>query len=80
MAEPSDMESLSFEEAFQQLEETVKALEQGNLALEEAVGLFERGMKLAQVCSAKLDSAELHIKQLMVGPEGISESVPFEPE
>lgn len=71
----SDIDDLTFEQAFAELEETVRKLEEGGLALEESLALFERGQALAAYCSAQLDQAELKLRQLT--PEGI---VPFEPE
>lgn len=59
-----DLEALSFEEAFNLLEETVSRLEQGSVNLDEAVALFERGMQLVNRCNFLLDSAELRITQL----------------
>lgn len=60
-----DLDTLSFEEAFSLLEQTVGQLEQGALNLEEAVELFERGTQLVGRCNALLDSAELRISQLV---------------
>ena len=57
-------ESLSFEEAFRELEETVRRLEAGNLSLEEALALYERGQELAVLCGTYLDEAELKISEL----------------
>lgn len=58
------IESLSFEQAYNQLEETVQQLETGNLPLAEAVSLYQRGMALAKQCGVQLDNAELSIKRL----------------
>ena len=71
----SEIEKLSFEQAFAELEETVRKLEAGGLALEESLALFERGQALAAHCSTQLDQAELKVRQLT--PEGV---VPFELE
>ncbi|GAF93023.1 unnamed protein product [marine sediment metagenome] len=71
----SDIDSLTFEQSFAELEETVRKLEEGGLALEESLALFERGQALAAHCNAQLDQADLKVRQLT--PEGI---VPFEPE
>ena len=60
----SDIESLSFEEALGRLEETVRALETGDLPLSEATRLYERGMRLARICGEKLADAELKISQI----------------
>ncbi|HHS96783.1 MAG TPA: exodeoxyribonuclease VII small subunit [Chloroflexi bacterium] len=68
------VEELTFEEAFAELEETVRKLEAGGLTLEESLALYERGQALAAHCNRRLDEAELKIRQLT--PEG--EVVPFE--
>lgn len=57
-------ERLSFEEALSRLDKIVQKLEAGGLPLEEAVALFEEGMRLARICSERLDAAELKISQL----------------
>ena len=75
-----ELEELPFEEAFQQLEETVRRLGEGDLTLDGAVALFERGTKLAQACQAKLDKAELRVKRLMASPDGTLDLTPFELE
>lgn len=63
-----EINELSFEEAFAELEATVARLEQGDLPLEEAIALFERGQALAAHCGLQLDAAELQVRQLM--PDG----------
>jgi len=60
------LEKLSFEEAFHELEAVVQQLEGGDLPLEEAITLYERGMALAGRCSLALDAAELRVQQLAV--------------
>ncbi|MFQ5925379.1 MAG: exodeoxyribonuclease VII small subunit [Dehalococcoidia bacterium] len=62
-------EQLSFEEALNRLEKIVQTLEAGGLTLEEALSLFEEGMHLAQICSQRLDTAELKISQLQTAFE-----------
>jgi exodeoxyribonuclease VII small subunit len=62
----ASVEALSFEEAFDELEAVVQQLEGGNLPLEEAITLYERGMGLARRCGQALDAAELRVQQLAV--------------
>ncbi len=57
-------DQIPFEEAFRRLEKTVDALEAGGLTLAQATSLFEEGMKLAQLCMERLDSAELKVTRL----------------
>jgi exodeoxyribonuclease VII small subunit len=61
------VDTLTFEQAFEELESLVQQLEAGQLALEEALTLFERGQALAARCGALLDTAELKVKQLAGG-------------
>lgn len=56
--------ALSFEDAFTQLRETVQALEAGNLSLDDATRLFDKGMRLAKTCNELLSAAELRITRL----------------
>ena len=70
-----EIKGLTFEQAFVELEETVRKLEAGGLALEESLALFARGQALAAHCNVQLDQAELKIQKL--SPEGV---VPFDLE
>jgi len=74
----SEVEKLSFEEAFKELEGTVHRLEGGGLTLDESIALFERGMRLAKHCGQKLDEAELKVSQLVSSDRGGYETIPFE--
>ena len=58
------VDELSYEQAFSELEDVVRLLEEDGRSLEEALGLFERGQALAARCAALLDRAELRIRQL----------------
>ncbi len=59
-----DIENLSYEQAFNELEEIVYGLETNQKTLEEAIGLYERGQALAKYCASLLDRAELRVRQL----------------
>lgn len=60
----SSFESLSFEQAMQQLEEIVVQLENGEQTLQETISLYQRGQALVQYCLQLLDQAELTIRTL----------------
>lgn len=59
---------MTFEEAFQRLDEVVRKLEQGDLALEESLALYEEGVSLAAVCNEWLDKADLRVRQIVATP------------
>ncbi len=59
------MSEISFETAIKQLETIVASLENGDIPLDEALALFEKGVKLTEVCTAKLTAAEKQIKLLV---------------
>jgi exodeoxyribonuclease VII small subunit len=59
-----------FEDALKQLEDIVAKLEKGELALEESLALYERGIGLARLCHAKLEEAEGKIEVLMKDARG----------
>jgi exodeoxyribonuclease VII small subunit len=60
----------TFEDLYQELEETVRRLEAGNLPLAESLALFERGAALTEQCNALLDQAELRVHQLVTRADG----------
>ena len=64
--------SLSFEGALEQLETTVGRLEAGEMPLEEALELFEKGVTLSRQCTATLEAAEKRIEILVADRDGDS--------
>lgn len=62
--------NMSFEESLQRLDVIVKSLEQGEATLDEALGMFDEGVKLIKDCGKKLDEAEQKVKKLVKGPDG----------
>lgn len=49
---------MTFEQAIQALEKTVKALENKDIALDEAVKLYNEGLKLSKICYELLNESE----------------------
>ena len=60
----ADVEQLSYEQAFSEIEEIVSRIEEDTLTLEESLSLYERGKALINRCSTLLDRAELKVRQL----------------
>jgi len=70
MAKTEVLDKLTFEQAFLELETVVESLGTGDLPLEEALALFERGQALATHCSELLEQAELKLRQLVPDESG----------
>ncbi len=60
----------TFEASLQELERIVRNLENGDLALEESLKLFEDGVKLSRECQERLNQAERRIEILMKDADG----------
>jgi len=62
--ETTEVEEMTYETAFTELEAIVTALEGESRPLEESLSLYERGQVLAARCAALLEKAELKVRQL----------------
>jgi len=72
------MAEKKFENALKELEQIVEQLEDGELPLDDALKLFEKGIKLSQFCSAKLDDAEQKVELLLKDAGGSLRPLDFE--
>jgi exodeoxyribonuclease VII small subunit len=68
----------SFEHSLGRLEKIVQALEQGDVALEESLKLYEEGIQLSKECMDTLGKAEVKIKQLTKDLNGKLQLTDFE--
>lgn len=60
----------TFEENMTRLEQIVRAMERGEVALEESLKLFREGTELVAQCGKLLDEAQLQVKKVMTAPDG----------
>ena len=60
----------TFEESMARLEQIVRAMERGDVALEESLKLFQEGTELVRSCQKLLDDAQLQVKMIMTAPDG----------
>lgn len=65
-----NLAALSFEQAADELERLVEEMENRVLPLEEMLGHYERGVKLARQCAEKLSAAEKRIEIIKRLPDG----------
>ena len=63
-------ENQTFEQSMARLEQIVRAMERGDVALEESLKLFQEGTELVRSCQKLLDEAQLQVKKLMTAPDG----------
>jgi exodeoxyribonuclease VII small subunit len=58
------VDQMSYEEALQELETILEALEGEARGLDETMNLYERGRALVQYCQTLLEQADLKVRQL----------------
>ncbi len=71
-------EKKSFEKTMSELEQIVQELEEGQPDLDQALILFEKGIKLTKACQKILDQAEQKVTRLMEDENGEISETPFE--
>jgi exodeoxyribonuclease VII small subunit len=69
----------SFETCLEELEKVVKQLEGGDLPLERALELFEKGVELSESCRRQLEEAETRVETL-IKKNGKIQPEPFRPD
>lgn len=72
-------ETMTFEQAFQELEQVVQQLERGTPNLDEALRLYEQGTRLASRCEQLLEGASLRVRQLQEQDDGSLTELDFHP-
>lgn len=65
---------LKFQEAMSRLDEIVALLNNNELELEEAMSLFEEGLKLSTQCEKQLKKFETKMVQLVEVNQNVEES------
>lgn len=60
----------TFESNMERLEKIVRAMERGDVALDESLKLFQEGTELVRACGKMLDEAQLQIEKVVKGPDG----------
>lgn len=70
----------TFEQSMARLEQIVRAMERGDVALEESLKLFQEGTELVRSCQKLLDEAQLQVKKIMTAPDGSPVEEEFQDE
>jgi exodeoxyribonuclease VII small subunit len=69
----------SFETSLEELEKVVKELEEGDIPLEQALALFEKGIGLSESCRKQLEEAETRV-EILLKKNGKVQAEPFGPD
>ena len=70
----------TFEENMRRLEEIVRAMERGEVPLEESLKLFQEGTELVRKCGQLLDAAQLQVKKIVTTADGTPSEENFDAE
>ena len=62
--------NMTFEESMQRLEQIVRAMERGEVPLEESLRLFQEGTQLVAACEKLREKAQLQVKKVVTAPDG----------
>jgi exodeoxyribonuclease VII small subunit len=70
-----DVSGYSFEKAVAELESIVARLERGDVALDESIGIYERGEALKKHCEKLLNAAENRIEKIRLDRAGKAQGI-----
>ena len=65
-----NQQNQTFEQNMLRLEQIVRAMERGDVALEESLKLFQEGTELVRECGKLLEDAKLQVSRITAGAEG----------
>ena len=61
---------ITFEAAMERLEQIVRAMERGDVQLDDSLKLFQEGTELVRTCSKMLDEAQMQVKMVLTAEDG----------
>ena len=70
--------NITFEQSMQRLEQIVRAMERGDVPLEESLKLFQEGTELVRSCGKILEEAQLQVSKIMTAADGSPVEEAFE--
>ena len=60
------LEKMTFEDAMNELESIVNALDKGDISLDKAIAAYDRGSKLKDHCEKKLNEAKMKVETIVL--------------
>lgn len=73
-----NQQNQTFEQNMLRLEQIVRAMERGDVALEESLKLFQEGTELVRACGKLLEDAKLQVSKITTGTDGEPVEEPFD--
>lgn len=70
----------TFEESMARLEQIVRAMERGDVALEESLKMFQEGTELVRSCQKLLDEAQMQVSKIVTAADGSPVEEAFQDE
>ena len=78
MTDKNAIQAMPFETALGELEKIVRQLETGDIALDDSIKAYERGVALKNQCALKLKDAQVKIEQIGLDTNGHVKTKPFD--
>ena len=66
MGSDNVLEKMTFEDAMNELESLVNALDKGDISLDNAIAAYDRGSKLKDHCEKKLNEAKMKVETIQL--------------
>ena len=75
-----DKTPMTFEASMVRLEQIVRTMERGDVALDESLKLFQEGTELVRNCEKLLDEAHLQVTKIVTAADGSPVEEQFDAE
>ena len=64
MGNDNMIDTMTFEEAMNELEKLVESLDKGDISLDQAISAYDRGSQLKDLCQKKLNEAKMKVETI----------------
>ena len=64
MSNDNVIDTMTFEEAMNELEKLVESLDKGDISLDQAISAYDKGSKLKDLCQKKLNEAKMKVETI----------------
>ena len=64
MSNDNVIETMTFEEAMNELEKLVESLDKGDISLDQAISAYDKGSRLKDLCQKKLNEAKMKVETI----------------